>query len=107
MKRILGRLFRWATEDRNYYGVDQVACPEITLDGIDQELYAKLLAEATQAGAVFSGSTASLHGADFDWNYDADAQTLHATCTKKPFYIGCGIIEQTIHDLVDKAKGGI
>lgn len=107
MKRLIGRLFRWATEDRNYYGADQVSCPEITLEEISPELYTKLLAEATEAGAQFSGSNATLHGAKFDWNYDAEAQTLHVTCLEKPFYIGCGVIEQTIHDLVDKAKGGI
>lgn len=107
MKEKIKRLFRWATEDRDYYGEDQMDCPEITIDGIDQALYAKLLVQATDAGARFDGLKASISGIELQWNYDAEAQVLHVTCTKKPFYIGCGVIEHTIRDLADKAKGAL
>ncbi len=106
MKWLKHLLWKTVTQDPQYEEV-QVPCPEITLEEISPEIYAKLLAQATEAGAEFSGSKATLHGAKFDWNYDAETQTLHVTCLEKPFYIGCGVIEQTIHDLVDKAKGGI
>ena len=107
MKEKIKRLLRWATEDRNYYDEVQMACEEITIDGIDQDLYGKLLIQATDAGAVFMGTKATLHGCEFNWEYDATSQTLNVTCTKKPFYIGCGVIEHTIRELADKAKGAL
>ena len=86
-------------------------CPEITLDGIDKDLYAKLLAEATEAGIEFNGSQATIHEGPilllFDWNYDSETRTLHVTCLKKPFLYGCGAVETQIRELVQKAKGAI
>ena len=96
-------LWKNVTQDPQYEEV-QVACPEITIDGIDEDLYTKLLGEATAAGAQFSGASATFRGCTFDWNYDPPTQTLHATCLKKPFYAGCDFIEKSIRDLVTKAK---
>ena len=84
-----------------------MACPEIVIDQIPNELYSKLLAEATAAGAQFSGSTATFKGCEFDWNYDTEAAVLHVTCTKKPFYFSCDLIESQIRGIADKAKAGI
>lgn len=94
------------TQDPEYEET-QVPCPEITIEGIDQDLYAKLLAEATAAGAQFDGATATISGCTFDWNYDAEAGALRATCTKKPFYIGCDSIADRIQAIILKARGGI
>lgn len=85
----------------------QVSCQEITIEQIDGALYAKLLAEATAAGAKFEGAQASISGLEFDWNYDEVAQALHVTCTKKPFYVGCDQVESRIRQLVEKSKGAL
>jgi hypothetical protein len=106
MAKIKDFLNRALWQDPNYE-VNQVACPEITIEEIDGDLYAKLLAEAGAAGAKFDGSKASIEGLDFDWDYDIEAQVLHVTCTKKPFFIGCGQVESKIQELVAKAKGAI
>jgi hypothetical protein len=84
-----------------------MSCPEITIEGIDDALYAKLLAEATSAGAKFEGTSVSLEGLDFDWNRDSEAQAVHITCLKKPFFATCGIVEFKIRELVAKAKENI
>jgi hypothetical protein len=93
-------------QDPNYE-IDQVNCPEITIENIDSALYAKLLSGATSAGAQFDGAKASIRGADFDWNYDQSAQILHITCTRKPFYATCAEVESRIRSLVDEAKGAL
>jgi len=95
-------------EYRDPQGEDNpMACPEITIEGIDAALYAKLLAEATAAGAKFDGSQATLGGLAFDWNYDGEANVLHATCLHHPFFATCGIIEEKIRELVEKSKGAL
>lgn len=106
MKWLRHLIWKNATQDPQYDEV-QVPCPEITIGGIDQALYDKLLAEATAAGAAFSGSSATMHGCTFDWNYDTVSQTLNATCTKKPFYFGCDEIASAIQKIVADAKGGL
>lgn len=82
-------------------------CPEIVIEQVSPELHAKLLAEATAAGAKFDGDQAEWHGCQLAWNWDADSQTLRATCVRKPFYISCGAIEEGIKNEVEKARSGI
>lgn len=106
MKLLKHLVWKYVTQDPQYEET-QVACPEITLSDISNDLYEKLLGEATAAGAVFSGTEVTFKGCTFDWNYDAEAATLHVTCTAKPFYLGCGVISGQIDQLVAKAKGGI
>ena len=89
-----------------------MTCPEITIPNIPNDLYAKLLAEANAGGIGFNGSNrAQLHNGpislEFDWNYDAQAEVLHVTCTRKPFIFTCDQIQERIIDLLAKAKGGI
>lgn len=84
-----------------------MACEEIVIPEIDQMLYEKLLAEATSAGAKFSGSSATLGDIELDWNYDIASRNLHVTCQKKPFFITCLAVESRIRQLVDKAKVAI
>ena len=99
-------LLRALWQDPNYE-VHQVSCPEISLEEIDKDLYGRLLYEATAAGAEFDGTKACIEGLEFDWNYDEATQTLNITCTKKPFYASCGVVESKIRELVEKAKGAI
>ena len=83
-----------------------MACDEITFDGIDGVLYGKLLHQAIAANAIFDGLTVHFEGVALDWNYDAAAQVLHVTCTKKPFYASCDLVESKLRELVAKAKQG-
>lgn len=94
----------WQNPD---YEVHQVQCPEITIEHIDQELYDKLLAEATASGGTFEGSVATIHGCTFNWNYDVASGTLNATCVRKPFYFGCDPIASKLREIVEQAKKGI
>lgn len=82
-------------------------CPEIVIEDINNDLHEKLLAQATAAGAQFNGTEATFKGCTFDWQYDPTACTLRATCTNKPFYFSCGIIQSQIENLIQKAKEGI
>lgn len=79
-------------------------CAEITIEQIPLDLYAKLLNEAAAAGATFTGNKASISGLEFDWDYSESEQSLHVTCTKKPFYATCAEVESRIRELVEKAR---
>jgi len=96
-------LWKYVTQDPQYEEVS-MSCPEIRIEEVPQDLYDKLLQEATAAGAKFEGTKAEIEGAQFDWSYDDISQTLHVTCLKKPFFISCDSIEQRIRELVLKAK---
>jgi hypothetical protein len=93
-------------QDPNYE-IHQVSCPEINLENIDPIFYGTLMRQTVAAGAQFNGTKVSISGCEFDWNYDAETQTLHCTCTKKPWDATCGIVESRIRDLVAKARGAI
>ncbi len=90
-------------QDPNY-DIHQTMCPEITIEEVAQDLYDKLLSEATAAGAKFDGDKAEMSGCAFDWSYDPLSQTLHITCNKKPFFISCAQVEEKIRELVKGAK---
>lgn len=107
MKSRIGDFFRKALWNDPNYEVKQVSCPEITIEAIPNELYEKLLTEAAAAGAEFDGNKMTISGLEFDWNYDTEAQILHVTCTRKPFYVTCAQVETRINYLAEKAKGGI
>jgi hypothetical protein len=99
-------LLRALWQDPNYE-VHQMSCEEITIEAVDPGVHARLLSAATVAGAQFDGTKATIHGLEFDWSYDAETQTLHVTCTKKPFWANCGEVESKVRELVKNAKGGI
>lgn len=82
-------------------------CPEIVIVGIEQPMYDKLLAEANAAGAVFNGAKVAFKGCEFDWDYDAEAQVLHITCTNRPWYYKCDTIADHIRHLAERAKVSI
>lgn len=98
-------LWKYVTQDPQYEE-KQVPCDELTFS-IEQALYSKLLEEATEAGATFSGDQASLEGLEFDWSYDAVSQTLHVTCVKHPFYASCEKIAAKIQELISNARTSI
>lgn len=99
-------VWKYITQDPEYEEM-QISCPEITLEQIPQPLYDKLMSEATAAGAIFFGTKVSFDHCEFDWTYDPPSQTLHITCTKKPFFIDCQTIEQKIRELAASAAKGL
>jgi hypothetical protein len=94
----------WADPNREEV---PMPCPEITIEGIDGVLYGKLLHQAVQSEATFVGLNVHFQGVSLDWNYDEPSQTLHITCTKKPFYASCELVESKLRELVAKAKGAV
>ncbi len=98
----------WQNPDREEF---PMPCEEIVLDGIDKDLYAKLLTQANAGGIQFQGDTATLHDGPislgFLWNYDEPSATLRITCVKKPFIFSCGTVELQLRQLVEKAKESI
>jgi hypothetical protein len=99
-------LWKNVTQDPQYEEV-QVQCQEITFEDIDPLFYGALMRQCVAAGARFDGVKASINGLEFDWNYDADAQVLHVTCTRKPFFVTCLEVESKIHEQMAQAKGAI
>lgn len=93
----------WQNPDREE---NPMSCPEVVVDGIDLDLYEKLQAEAIAAGAVFDGSKVTLKGCEFLWAYDGISR-IRYTCTSKPFYFSCKLIQTQIEDLVQKSKEAI
>lgn len=100
--KLADKLYADVYGDERYDRI-QVSCNEITLE-VSPDLYAKLLSQFTAAGGTINGSQASIEGCFFDWLYDAEAQALHITCTKKPWVVGCDSVEKRIRELIEKAK---
>lgn len=90
---------------------EPTVCDQLSFSGVNQELYAKLLSEATTGGIAFDGNRASLHSGpislEFDWDYQPTSATLYITCTKKPFIFSCGDVEERLRDLLAKAKESV
>ena len=93
----------WKNPDRE---ANPMACPVVTVDGVDPILYEKLLSQASAAGAVFNGSEVTYKGCKFAWTYDGSRSFTHQ-CLEKPFYFSCDLIKTEIQKLVDQAKEGI
>ena len=83
-----------------------MACPEITFTEVDPAFYGRLLHQAVAAGAFFNGLSVKYEGVELNWAYDEPSQTLHVTCSKKPFYASCELVESHVRMLVEKAKTG-
>ena len=81
-----------------------MSCPTFSVEGIGQELYAKLMRAATAAGASIDGTKVQYRGCQFEFAYDQGAQVLAVTCVSKPFLVGCDTIEEKIRALVAQAK---
>jgi hypothetical protein len=79
-----------------------MACPEIRLEGITTERYARLLETARAQGLNLSGASGRTHyqGMEFAWSYDEAGAALTIQCVEKPIFVPCGMIEGRIRGLV-------
>jgi hypothetical protein len=90
-------------------GTTMPGCPTITLNGVTQEVWDCLKAEARRIGVPVpaNGSgTASAQGATAEYQWDAASGTLSITFTQIPQWIDCGSIEQRLRQAVRSCGGG-
>lgn len=88
------------------YDMHQKPCPEVTTP-MEPALYQKLLSMAREAGVQIVGNKATFRGCDFDWNYDTAEGIFHYTCTNRPFYISCELLQAEMAKLIEQARTGI
>ena len=81
-----------------------MACPQISIPGVDGALYARLVQQALSGGATFDGDRWLIHGCEFSVIHDLQSGTLHITPMKKPFLVPCSFIESNIEELIANAK---
>lgn len=91
-------------DDSLTYEEGHMSCPEMKFDGINQDLYNKLLAAAAGQGVEFNGTVAKFKDIEFSWLYDASSQTVRISPTKKPWEFTCGAIESRISGLINQAR---
>jgi len=61
----------------------------------------------TGAGMNDLSGTASHSGATIDWSYDPPTQTLSITCTSKPWYASCDLVNGKLTELVESVTGTV
>ncbi len=78
-------------------------CAPQLFSGISPARFACLAAKAAEQGIKIDGNSGSsaTNGITIAWNYDSDTGNLTIHCTASPFYVGCGQVNSSIHDLVD------
>jgi hypothetical protein len=78
-------------------------CAAQVFSNVSAAQFQCLVAKAAAQNIIISGNSgsASKDGITIAWNYDPGTQTLTLQCTDSPFYLPCGTINSTIHDLVD------
>ncbi len=79
-----------------------MSCPAITVQGVNAQKYATLIATAQGQGLNLNGLSGStqFQGMDFAWNYEESSETLTIQCTNKPIFIPCSMIEARIRALM-------
>ncbi|HEX8694488.1 MAG TPA: hypothetical protein VF746_18845 [Longimicrobium sp.] len=79
------------------------ACPTMRFEGITRREWDCLREEARRRGIPIpkeNDGTASAHGAEAEYRWDADSGVLTVTFTRKPDWIGCDEIERRLRDAV-------
>ena len=81
-------------------------CAAQVFTEVSSEKFACLQEKAADQGIAIDGDqgSASKDGIIITWDYEADSQTLTIQCTAAPFFLSCGTINVTIHDLVDSCS---
>jgi len=78
-------------------------CAAQVFTGVSPQKFACLQGKAATQGIAINGDqgSASKDGITVAWNYEAGSETLTIQCTSAPFFLNCGTINSTIHNLVD------
>jgi hypothetical protein len=81
-------------------------CAAQVFTGVSPEKFACLQGKAADQGITMDGDQGSVSkdGITVTWDYEADSQTLTIQCTAAPFFLSCGTINSTIHNVVDSCS---
>lgn len=81
-----------------------MACDPVNFSNVTQAAFDCCKATAMKYGVTIAGNSGSgsNHGFTVAWNYDSAARTLKLQCTKKPFFIGCGGVNDHLTEAVQK-----
>jgi hypothetical protein len=85
-----------------------MACDPLTFSGVDAPKWACAKDTVSREYGIRIESDrgeASKRGFTLRWTYEAGQQTLQIQCSKKPFLVPCGVVNNRINDAA--AKCGI
>jgi hypothetical protein len=85
-----------------------VACDPLTYSGVDASKWACAKDVVSREYGIRIDSDrgeASKRGFTLKWTYEVGEQTLQIQCSKKPFLVPCGMVNDRINSAAD--KGGI
>ena len=82
-----------------------MACDPLTYSGVDASKWACAKDVVSREYGISIASDrgeASERGFTLKWTYDAAEQTLQIQCSKKPFLVPCGIVNNRVRAAADK-----
>jgi hypothetical protein len=82
-----------------------VACDAQTFVGVDASKWAlvkEMIGNDYGIRVESDRGEASTHGFTLRWSYDVSARTLEIQCSKKPFFVSCGVINGRIAATADR-----
>jgi hypothetical protein len=83
-----------------------MACDPLLFSGIDASTLARIKESLDSAYGVRVDSDRgeqTVRGFTFEWEYDANAQTLRIVCSHKPLIVPCGVVNSRIDELARKS----
>ena len=84
-----------------------MACDRLTYSDVDVSMWERvrdLIGQEYGIAVETDSGEASKRGFTIEWFYDADTQVLEVRCTKKPFLVPCGTVNQHIEDLAAQCR---
>ncbi len=82
-----------------------MACDPLNYSGVDSSKWecAKDVVRRDYGIGIESDSgEATERGFTLNWRYDSKAQELQIQCTKKPFFVSCGMVNGRINETAGK-----
>jgi hypothetical protein len=82
-----------------------VACDPLTYSGVDASKWACAQDTVSREYGIRIESErgeASKRGFTLQWTYEPAEQTLQIQCSKKPFLVPCGVVNNRINDAADR-----
>jgi hypothetical protein len=89
---------------------EPVACTALSFTGITPTVMSCCVKAANARGASIPdppppSGQASVGSFTFTWKYDTGAQTATVQCTKKPFFVPCGVLNSALKSTVTGCGG--